>query len=325
MSYIKGISTYFPKKKVTNDDIVARFPEWSSQKILDKIGIKERFVASENEFSSDMATHAVKNLLAEYQIDKSKIDFLIVCTQSPDYLLPTTACLVQENVGLPQSCGAIDINQGCSGYIYGLSLADGLIASGNFKNIILVTADTYSKYVHSSDKGNISIFGDAATATLISSEGDYKIGKFTLGTDGSGKENLILKNSGARQQKSLNLDDLDNFLQMKGNKIFTFVMRYVPPMLLENIALNNLKINEIDLFVFHQANTFILESLRKEMQIPSEKFVLEMLLYGNTVSSTIPIALKEHLSKFPEKPNKILQLAGFGVGYSWGAVCLFKE
>lgn len=325
MSYIKGISTYFPEKKVTNDDIVARFPEWSSQKILDKIGIKERFVASENEFSSDMATHAVKNLLAEYQIDKSKIDFLIVCTQSPDYLLPTTACLVQENVGLPQSCGAIDINQGCSGYIYGLSLADGLIASGNFKNVILVTADTYSKYVHSSDKGNISIFGDAATATLISSEGDYKIGKFTLGTDGSGKENLILKNSGARQQKSLNFDDLDNFLQMKGNKIFTFVMRYVPPMLLENIALNNLKINEIDLFVFHQANTFILESLRKEMQIPSEKFVLEMLLYGNTVSSTIPIALKEHLSKFPEKPNKILQLAGFGVGYSWGAVCLFKE
>lgn len=325
MSYIKGISTYFPEKKVTNDDIVARFPEWSSQKILDKIGIKERFVASENEFSSDMTTHAVKNLLAEYQIDKSKIDFLIVCTQSPDYLLPTTACLVQENVGLPQSCGAIDINQGCSGYIYGLSLADGLIASGNFKNIILVTADTYSKYVHSSDKGNISIFGDAATATLISSEGDYKIGKFTLGTDGSGKENLILKNSGARQQKSLNLDDLDNFLQMKGNKIFTFVMRYVPPMLLENIALNNLEINEIDLFVFHQANTFILESLRKEMQIPSEKFVLEMLLYGNTVSSTIPIALKEHLSKFPEKPNKILQLAGFGVGYSWGAVCLFKE
>lgn len=325
MSCIKGVSVYLPEKIVTNDDIVEKFPEWSSHKILEKIGVKQRFIASENEFSSDMAVRAVNRLLVEYQIDKTEIDFLIVCTQSPDYLLPTTACLVQEQVGLSTTCGAIDINQGCSGYIYGLSLANGLIASGNFKNVILVTTDTYSKYIHPTDKGNISIFGDAATATLISTQGDYQIGKFTLGTDGSGKENLLVKNSGTRYNKSNNTDDLDDYLNMKGKNIFAFVMRYVPPVLIENIKINNLKINDIDLFIFHQANTFILENLRREMQIPSEKFVIEMLNFGNTVSSTIPIALKEHLTKYPEKPSNILQLAGFGVGYSWGAVCLFKK
>lgn len=325
MSYIKAISTYFPEKIVTNDAIVAKFPEWSSQKILQKIGIQQRYVAAPDEFTSDMATKAVEKLLLEYQIDKSEIDFLILCTQSPDYLLPTTACLVQQCVGLPTSCGAIDINQGCSGYIYGLSLADGLIASGNFKNIILVTADTYSKYVHSSDKGNISIFGDGAAATLISNEGTYRIGKFTLGTDGTGKENLIVKNGGVRFAKTPNPDDMENYLDMKGNKIFTFIMKYVPPMLYENLNKNQQRLEDIDLFVFHQANTFILESLRESLNIDKEKFVLEMLNYGNTVSSTIPIALKAHWDKNPAMSEKKIQLAGFGVGYSWGAVCLFKD
>lgn len=325
MEYIKGISVYLPNDVVTNEQITAQFPEWSGQKILDKIGVQQRYIAQKNEFTSDMATQAIRKLLEEYQIDKKDIDYLIVCTQTPDYQLPTTACLVQQMVGFPTSCGALDINQGCSGYIYGLSLAKGLVASGNFKNILLVTADVYSKLIHPKDKGNISIFGDAATATLISTSGQYRIGNFTMGTDGTGAENLIVRNSAMRYSKTKDTNDMNNFLQMKGGEIFKFVIKYVPSMLFDNMKVNDQNINTIDLFVFHQANTFILEKLRQEMKIPVEKYVLEMLNCGNTVSSSVPIAMKSHSDKYPHKKADILQIAGFGVGYSWGAVCLFKE
>lgn len=324
MSCIKGISVYFPKNILTNDQISEQFPEWNSQKILEKIGVKQRYISSSDEFSSDLASKAVLKLLEEQHLSPNEIDFLIVCTQSPDFILPTTACIVQQKAGLPTSCAAIDINQGCSGYVYGLSLADGLVSSGKFKNVVLVTADTYSKYIHPTDKGNLSIFGDAATATLISNEGNYRIGDFTLGTDGQGQENLIIKNSGVRF-RACDLQNMDNFLHMKGNKIFNFIVKQIPSMLHENLEANNLKINEVDLFVFHQANTFILERVRQEMNIPPEKFVLEMLNCGNTVSSTIPIALKEHLRKNPQENYQTIQLAGFGVGYSWGSVCLFRK
>jgi len=144
-SYIKAISTYFPKDILTNDTISERFPEWNSEKILQKIGIEQRYIAQADECASDMATQAVLNLIEEHHLDKNAIDFLLLCTQTPDHILPTTACIVQEKAGLPTTCAALDINQGCSGYIYGLSVASSLIASGNFKNVILVTADTYTK------------------------------------------------------------------------------------------------------------------------------------------------------------------------------------
>ena len=323
-SYIKAISTYFPKNILTNDGISEQFPEWNSEKILQKIGIEQRYIAQADECAFDMATQAVLNLIEEHHLDKNTIDFLLLCTQTPDHILPTTACIVQEKAGLPTTCAALDINQGCSGYIYGLSLASSLIASGNFKNVILVTADTYTKYVHPKDKGNLSIFGDAATATLVSTEGTYCIGKPTLGTDGAGAENLIIRNGGTRSPRNENPNDLDNFVDMKGGKIFNFIVKRTPEVVYDNLKINGFDINDIDLFVFHQANTHILNKVREDMEIPQEKFVIEMRYYGNTISSTIPIALSEHLHKYPEKPSKRIQFVGFGVGYSWGAICIEK-
>ena len=324
-SYIKAISTYFPKNILTNDAISAQFPEWNSEKILQKIGIEQRYIAQEDECASDMAAKAVLNLIEEHHLDKNAIDFLILCTQTPDDILPTTACMGLEKAGLPTSCAALDINQGCSGYIYGLSLASSLIASGNFKNVILVTADTYTKYIHPKDKGNLSIFGDAATATLVSTEGAYCIGKPTLGTDGAGAENLIIRNGGTRSPRNENPDDLDNFVDMKGGKIFNFIIKRTPEVVYNNLKTNNLDIKDIDLFVFHQANTHILNKVREEMEIPEEKFVIEMRYYGNTISSTIPIAFSEHLRKYPQKASEKIQFVGFGVGYSWGAICIEKS
>ena len=324
-SYIKAISTYFPKNILTNDAISAQFPEWNSEKILQKIGIEQRYIAQEDECASDMAAKAVLNLIEEHHLDKNAIDFLLLCTQTPDHILPTTACIVQEKAGLPTSCAALDINQGCSGYIYGLSLASSLITSGNFKNVILVTADTYTKYIHPKDKDNLSIFGDAATATLVSTEGAYCIGKPTLGTDGAGAENLIIRNGGTRSPRNENSDDLDNFVDMKGGKIFNFIVKRTPEVVYNNLKTNNLDIKDIDLFVFHQANTHILNKVREEMEIPEEKFVIEMRYYGNTISSTIPIAFSEHLRKYPQKASEKIQFVGFGVGYSWGAICIEKS
>lgn len=315
-SFIKAISTYVPSVKITNEDIAKRFPEWDSEKIFSKIGIKERHIAEADETVSDMAVKAIRKMSEEFDVDLNSIDYLIVCTQSPDYQLPTTACLVQEKVGLGRNCAAIDINQGCSGYIYGLSLASSLVASGNFKNVILVTADMYSKAIHPDDKGNISLFGDAATASLISTDGKFAIGKFTLGSDGAGAENLIIRNGATKYPKDGLKDNLNNFLHMNGSAIFDFTSKNVPALVETNLEQNALSKEEIDMFVFHQANTFMLNFLRKRIGIQEDRFLLNMENYGNTVSSSIPLAFED---EFKNELNNVM-LVGFGVGYSWGAV-----
>ncbi|WP_316632833.1 ketoacyl-ACP synthase III [uncultured Flavobacterium sp.] len=323
-AYIKHISYYLPTEVLTNDDIVNQFPEWDNEKIIQKIGVQSRNITRNDEFTSDISVEALNALCVEHCIDKSEIDFLLICTQSPDYFLPTTACIVQDKAGLSSSCGAIDINQGCSGFIYGLSLAKGLVVAGIAKNVVLITAETYSKHIHPLDKGNRSIFGDAAAATLISNHGEYRLGEFSLGTDGKGFENLIVKNGAMRNRKtSENEVPNDNNLYMNGPEIFNFTAKAVPTLISDNLKKNNESIDTVNQFIFHQANTFMLEYLRKKINIPSEKFLIDMQSYGNTVSSTIPIALKNRLD-LQIKDDKIL-LAGFGVGYSWGSVVIYNK
>lgn len=319
-SYLKHISVYLPDKSVTNEDIAEMFPSWESSKIFEKVGIKNRYVADSKEGVANMAVAAIRNLQLETGIDLSQIDYFLLCTQSPDYQIPTTACIVQHRVGLSNNCGAIDINQGCSGYIYGLSLASALVSSGIANNVLLVTADVYSKHIHNSDKGNMSLFGDAATASLISSDGKYEIGKFSLGTDGSGYDKLIIKNSGLFS-KSLNQDDPENFLFMDGAAVFDFTAKRIPQLIEENLVLNGFAKDDINLFVFHQANTFMLNFLRNRIKIEKNRFLINMENYGNTVSSSIPLAFKDSF----DGENRNVMMVGFGVGLSWGAVVLLNK
>ena len=321
-SFIKHISTYFPERSLSNKEISEKFTEWDNDKIVKKIGIKNRFIAGDNEFVSDMATKVANKLFDENNFDRSQIDFVLLCTQSPDYYLPATACIVQNNLGLRKNIGSLDFNQGCSGYVYGLSLAKGLIFAGTAKNVLLITAETYTKHIHNEDKGNLSIFGDAATASVINNEdGLYKICDFTLGTDGSGSSDLIVKNGGLRNPKTDSKDiDSGNFLYMNGTAVFNFTIENVPKLINQVLLKNNMDKSEIDQFVLHQANSFMLNYLRKRSKIDKEKFVIDMENYGNTVSSTIPIALKNLIDKKNNKDN--ILIAGFGVGYSWGATIL---
>ena len=327
-AYIKAISYFLPEKVVTNGDLVKEFPEWTVDKIAGKVGVSERHVVSENETASDMATQAAEKLFKEHGIDPSIIDFVLLCTQSPDYYLPTSACLIQNRLGLSTSCGALDFNLGCSGFVYGLSLAKGLIAGGIAKNILLLTAETYSKHIHPKDKGNRTIFGDASAATLVSTDGFASIENFSLGTDGRGAENLIVRKGGLRQPDLLNdtvLDESGNltssdYLFMNGGEIFNFTSEAVPVLVQETLERNNLKQDEINLFVFHQANKYMMNYLRKLIDIEPERFYFYLENVGNTVSSTIPIALYE--AQQEGKLHGNILLAGFGVGYSWGATVL---
>lgn len=330
-AYIKAITYYLPQQVLSNEDLNRSFPEWSADKISSKTGIFERRLAASDEFTSDMAVKAAELLFEQYALDRSKIDFLLLCTQSPDYFLPTTACIVQNKLGLQTTVGALDFNLGCSGYIYGLSLAKGLIAAGIAKNVLLITSETYSKFIHKSDKGNQSLFGDAAAATLISSEdGLCEIGEFELGTDGSGAENLIVKNGAVKQPVKDGVDISgeegfernNNNLYMNGSEIFNFTARAVPLMIDALLTKTSKTKNNINLFIFHQANKFMLNFIRKKMGISEDKFYLFLENCGNTVSSTIPIALYEAIQSKSIKPGDEVLLAGFGVGYSWGSTIL---
>ena len=241
MAYIKGISYYLPDKVVTNEELVKEFPEWSVEKVAQKVGVEFRHLAAENETAGDMAEMAAKRLFKEYAIDPKTIDFLLLCTQSSDYFLPSTACLLQDRLGIPTSAGAFDYNLGCSGCIYGMAVAKGLIAAGIAKNVLLLTAESYNKYLHPDDKSNRSIFGDGAAACMISTEGFAEIGEFSLGTDGSGANNLIVKTGAARQKevtgKYVEDDEghiwYDDYLYMNGGAIFNFTLDAVPAMMKE--------------------------------------------------------------------------------------------
>ncbi|MFV8368177.1 ketoacyl-ACP synthase III [Flavobacterium sp. LB2R40] len=332
---IKAVSYYLPESILSNDLINQEFPEWDIEKISSKTGINSRHISAANEFSSDMAVKAAEKLFLEHNIDRSNIDFLLFCTQSPDYLLPTTACILQDRLGLNTTAGALDFNLGCSGFVYGLSLAKGLIAGGMAKNILLITSETYTKFIHPKDKSNRTIFGDAAAATLITAdEGFCSIGDFVFGTDGKGADNLIVKQGGMRFPVLNDNEDVcdefgnvrnDKNLFMDGAAIFNFTIESVPKLAQAILQKSKLNMEQVDLFIFHQANKYMLNHLRRKIGIPEEKFFIEMEYCGNTVSSTIPIALYE-----AQKKQKLIQgnnviLAGFGVGYSWAACNLKIE
>lgn len=308
-AYLNHIQYYLPKTVLNNDELAERFPEWSAEKIEEKVGIVRRHLALD-ESVVDMAEKAAEQLFADLPELREQIDFVLFCTQSPMYVLPSSACVLQDRLKLSTELGALDYDLGCSGYPYGLALAKGLVLSGQANTVLLITAEKYSQYIDSSDRGLNTLFGDAASASIISSQPvglACSIGDALFGTDGAGAEGLIVKH-GENQH-----------LTMDGPGILIFTLKEVPRMLERLLVKSGDTIDSIDHFIFHQANTFILEKLREKIGIPEEKFIIDVAEYGNTVSSTIPIALS-NLKTI--KPGQTIMLVGFGVGLSWSAIIL---
>jgi 3-oxoacyl-[acyl-carrier-protein] synthase-3 len=320
---ISAVEYYLPQNVLSTAQLSSEFPEWSVEKIDAKTGIRQRHIAAENECSSDLAVEAAKKLFRTGACQPEQIDYILFCTQSPDYFLPTSACLIQTRLGIPQSAGALDYNLGCSGFVVGLGLAKGLIETGQATNVLLLTGEAYSKFIHAHDRSARTIFGDAAAATLVSAveaRADQLIGPFIYGTDGTGAEHLIVQTGGMRHPRTAETARDDLF--MNGPEIFNFTLRTIPKCVNDLLQRANLPLEAVDLFVFHQANEYMLEHLRKRLKISPEKFVVAMGHCGNTVSSTIPIALREAREDGLLKSGHLVMLVGFGVGYSWAATLL---
>ena len=326
---IVAIESHLPGLPITNEDLAADYPEWQVDRIAAKTGILQRHYAAKDEYASDLACSAAEKLFASGICTPEEIDFVLLCTQSPDYFLPTTACLLQQRLGVPQRAGALDFNLGCSGYVYGLGLAQGLIATGQASRILFLTGETYSKWIKPGDRSSATIFGDAGTATLIAAKpvGETYQPAYVYGTDGGGAEHLIVKSGAMRDpapalSASIDPQSSSDFLWMNGPEIFHFAMKVVPGCVRALLDKAGLEIDDIDLFVFHQANRYMLDHLRTKLEIPEEKFYVSFASSGNTVSATIPIALEDALAQKRLNVGQKVMLVGFGVGLSWGATLL---
>lgn len=322
-AYITRMAYYMPEPVEENE----------AGRLRKKTGIDRRHICPADMTASDMAVFAAEKIFNE-GVDRNSIDFLLYCTQSPDYPLPTTACILQDRLGLPKHCGALDYDLGCSGFVYGLGLAKGLIESGQAKNVLLLTSETYTKYIHPEDHAVRPLFGDAATATLISAQDTEEEGifGFVYGTDGSGADKLIVPVGGMRHRYQdtkveTTTDQYGNTrtnqnLYMDGGAIMDFALEVVPKTVEQILVKTSLTKEEIDYYVFHQANKFMLKSLQMLCGLTDRPFWNDCAEYGNTVSSSIPVALVDIMEEIHERGEeqelKRVMLIGFGVGLSWG-------
>ena len=323
---IRGIACALPKAVSDVADLTGRFGDESIAKIMASTGIERRHVV-QDECTSDLCVEAAERLLADLAIDKTSIDTLIFITQTPDYVLPATACTLQRRLGLPVTTAALDVNMGCSGYVYGLWMASAMIAGGGSRRVLLLVGDTISKLVAPGDRSVAALFGDAGSATLLDHDDTVAGAPFVLGTDGRGEKNLIVPGGGFRDRKgadgSTSEDDVRGpfDLYMNGTEIFAFTLARVPGLVrtLEKHAEEQQR--SIDKYVFHQANRFMLEHLSKKTKLPAEKVVLNLQNVGNTSSASIPLALSLGANAATADSGSTLHgqhlLAGFGVGYSW--------
>ena len=328
MTRIKHISWHVPEKELTNEQLLNEFPNHKIKELTRLTGVESRRIAAENETSADLAVKAAEKLFIEHNVNKANIDFIIFCTSGGDYITPASACIIQDRLGLSNHCGAFDFNQGCTGYIYGLSLADSLIKAGNANNILLLTAETIHRIIHPKDPSMLALFGDGASATLLEKSDKDQIGKFIFGTDGSRYDHIIVRHGRERYPlpKFAEPDFVDDFgntknnanFYMNGGAIFNFILEKAPFLVSHLLEEKNLSYDDIDYFVFHQANRIVLETIGKKLRIPDEKIIIELNDVGNTVSSTIPISIKKSMDKGIIKKGDTIMVAGFGVGLSWG-------
>jgi 3-oxoacyl-[acyl-carrier-protein] synthase-3 len=330
-AYLRGIQYHLPTAVRTNEDLVALNPGWDAGAILAKTGIRQRHVSQTNETAADLAYFAAEKLLAEVSLDRKAIDCLLFCTQSPDYLVPSTGCLLQDRLGLSTTCAVLDYNLACSGFVYGLWLARALILSKSASNVLLLFGDTYSKYCDVHDLTTVTIFGDGAAASLITSSAEdalAEIGSMVTGADGRGAGHLLVPTGGARCPQQGALESLtgvvssempvDRYLHMNGPEVFSFTLRTVRAEIQRLLDQTSRTWDAVDLFLMHQANRFMLESLRNTLKIPASKMPIDMEDCGNTVSASIPILMRRCMERRLLQAGQRCVVVGFGAGYSWG-------
>ena len=329
---IKGIVSCFPKTRVENSALYETFGESEVKKISKMTGIQSRPVTDDKTCTSDLCYCAANELLDSLKIDPTSIDALIFVSQTPDYILPPTSHVLQDRLGLSTDAAVFDVNLGCSGYTYGLWLASSLL-QGQIDRVLLLVGDTCSKFTSDQDRSAFPLFGDAGTATIVEKDDSAGSAHFVMGSDGAGAENLIIKAGGFRDpRRGQTLERTegadgnfrrDDELFMNGQEVFTFTLKRVSPLVSELLEYSKSQVENVDHFVFHQANEFMLKHLAKKSGIPEEKMPLTMENFGNTSSASIPLTICQKLKdQLATNQTPKLAMFGFGVGLSWGAAMI---
>jgi 3-oxoacyl-[acyl-carrier-protein] synthase III len=325
---IGPIAIYLPDKVETNTELKELYPSWDMDLIFEKTGIAARHIAGPQECSSDLGVRAAELLFQQYQIDPASIDFLLFCTQTPDYPLPTTACLMQQRLGLKSSVGAFDFNLGCSGFVYGVAVANGLIQSGVARRVLLITAETYSKFIHPDDRSLRTIFGDGAAATLIEHCEKPTLSGFCFGTDGSGADTLLVTRGGCRPvadaHQPRHRQRWKSDLYMDGPSLINFTVGAIPKLVDDILVSAELAREQIDFYIFHQATYKMLVQLQQRLNVDEQQMPIILADCGNTVSSTIPIVMQRMRKDGRLRPGVRSMMVGFGVGWSWSG-CIWEE
>lgn len=329
---LAGLASAVPEAVRTLADDIAAFGALDANKISNSLGVRTRHVATNGICTSDLCLAAAERLFEALEWERASIDALVFVSQTPDYLLPATSCTLHGRLGLAKHCAALDINLGCSGYIYGLWVASQLMQGSSLQRVLLLVGDTISRIVSSEDRATAPVFGDAGTATALEQATTAPPMAFELGTDGTGQQHLMVPAGAFRQpstprtaQRTARQDGnirSDADLYMDGAEIFTFTLREVPPMLRAVLATAQWTLEGVDAFIMHQANQFMLQHLAKRMRLATDKVVLTLEDFGNTSSASIPLAMTHALASSLTVQAQRLLLAGFGVGFSWGAAAV---
>ena len=314
---ILGTGSYLPEKILTNKDL-EKIMDTNDEWITTRTGIKERRIAADDEATSDLSYNAALRAIEDSGIDKNEIDLIIIATSTPDYQMPSTAALVQNKLGI--KAAGFDLEAACTGFVYGLITGYSFINSGIYKKVLVVGADVFSRILDWEDRGTSILFGDGAGAVVLGEveDGGYLGGD--LQADGSGGSELIVPSSGSRMPLTQEvLDNKDQFVKMNGREIFKFAVKIFPETVDRSLEKANLKIDDIDLIIPHQANIRIIESISKRLNQPLEKFFVNLDKYGNTSAATIPIALDEASKQGRIKKGDKVIMVGFGGGLTYGS------
>jgi 3-oxoacyl-[acyl-carrier-protein] synthase-3 len=312
---IKEIEYYLPPEMEDGQALLRENPDWPIEDIEQKTGIKTRYLAGYLSVV-DLAERAAERLF-ESNIDRESIDFLVLVTQSPLNVLPASACILHNKLKLNSRCLAFDVNLGCSGYVYALALCGSLIEAGIARQGLIICSETYSKYIEPKDRTCRPLFSDAAAVSLIARTAEDTLGPFEMGTEGAGYNNLIVRSDEDPASSE------SNKLFMNGSKVFMFTMDMVPKCVNTLLKKSGITIHDVDLFIFHQASKLVIDNLIRRLDLPPDKVFTNYETIGNTVSASIPIAMKQAIEGGKMHKGDDVMLVGFGVGYSWGA-CMLK-
>lgn len=320
---LRGVVSVLPRNEVDNSVFETRFGADSVRDVVKMIGVQRRYWTNESTTAADLCLHAAQKLLANVGWSTDSVDALIFVSQTPDYRLPATACALHGKLGLDKACAAFDVNLGCSGYTYGLWLASTMIAGGA-RRVLLLAGDTITRTVSNDDRATAMLFGDAGTATALEFDETAVTSTFVLGTDGAGAPNLIIPQGGFRNTVPADprLEGRNpTCLYMDGGEIFNFTLKSVPGLVNDTLTHAGVALDDVDAFLYHQANEFMLKHLARKSKIPAEKFPINIGDYGNTSCASIPLLISTRLREKLTAPQRLL-MAGFGVGYSWGSALM---